>query len=266
MGRLMKIAVVALALAGFLALPAAACAWGPVGATFSGGSLTGLEADPSFTQATVQNFSYGYDDCGTEPAELTCTWRIRMTLGSDPATRCSSATPASQPIWDSGERSGNGSIESGPLAFALEGCRGQTLGAYIETWKTYDPEEQEGPFIVTGSGWSATLFQVRIGNESLREAEEKVIAANPPSRPYAEPPPATLSIGADCRSLTIDSERFVFFFRRLGCHKAVSLARAAYLSGSDPSGYRCQDRPSGGILCRRQGHRKKLFGWRPPKR
>jgi hypothetical protein len=262
---LLKAGMAAAVLAGWMAMPVTAGAT-PTGATFPGGSLTGLVVDEgAFTNGSFQNLAYTYDGCGTQPAEATCTWKVEVTLSSDPASRCSPATPETQLVWSSGTRSGNGSMDSGPVSFALEGCRGQVLSAFVTTAKTFDPDEQEGPWIVIGNGGSYSLFAIGIGAESVKEAENKIIAASPPAQPTAPEPPPRLMVSADCRSLMIGSTRFAFVFRRIGCHKATNIARIAQW-GSRPSGYRCVDRRGGGKRCSRQGNPKKYLEWHLPRR
>jgi hypothetical protein len=73
------------------------------------------------------------------------------------------STPESQLLLDSGEKSGNGLFESGPVSFALEGCRGQILSAYYEEKKTFNPEEEEGPWRPLSQGGGGTLLWIVIG-------------------------------------------------------------------------------------------------------
>jgi hypothetical protein len=259
----LKAGIAAAALAGCLAAPGAAVAT-PTGATFPGGSLTGLVVNEGFTQGSFQNLAFSYDGCGTQPAEATCTWKVEVTLSSDPAGRCNPATPETQQVWSSGTRSGNGSVESGPVSFALEGCRGQVLAGFVTTAKTFDVDEQDGPWIVVGSGGGYSLFAIGIGAESVREAEERIIAASPPAQPASAEIPPRLMVSADCRSLMIGSTRYAFVFRRMGCRKATNIARIAHW-GSRPSGYRCVDR-QGGKRCSRQGNPKKYLEWHLPGR
>ena len=230
-------------------------------ATFSGGSLTGLAVDAGFTQGSFQNLSYRYEDCGTEPAEETCTWELRVSLYSDPARRCVASTPESQLLWDSGKESGNGSVDLGPLSFALEGCRGQILSVYYEAMKTFNPEEEEGPWKTLSSGSSAPLLSIAIGAESFEEAEQRVRAANPAA--HLDPPMVapTLAVSANCRSLKIDSTRYAFVFRSIGCRKATNLATMAHLSGAAPSGYACKAKQGEGKRCWRRGHPEKYLEW-----
>jgi hypothetical protein len=255
-----KAGIAALALAGSVAMPATAVAT-PTDATFNGGSLSGLAVDPVFTQGSFQNLTYRQESCGTESAEANCTWEVQATLYSDPASRCKPSTPETQVIWASGAISGNGSMEAGPVSFALEGCRGQILGGYVKTTKTFNPDEQEGPWKVVGRGWSASLFSIGIGAESVKEAEQKIIEASPPAQPASPALPQRLAISADCRSLKIGVTRYAFVFRRMGCHKAANLATMAYLSGAAPGGYRCGDKPGGGMRCSRQAQPKKYVEW-----
>ena len=168
-------------------------------------------------------------------------------------------------IWASGEKSGNGSVEAGPVSFALEGCRGQILGGYVKTTKTFNPDEQEGPWIVIGRGWTASLFSIGIGAESVKEAEQKIIDANPPAQPTSPALPQRLAISADCRSLKIGVTRYAFVFRRMGCRKAANLATMAYLSDAAPGGYRCEDKPGGGMRCSRRAQPKKYVEWHIPR-
>lgn len=179
------LAVVTLAAAA-IAFPRAAVAE-TSDTTFDGGILTGLSVDPGFTQGSFQNLSYRHESCGTEPAEKTCIWKLWASLYSDPDHRCVPSTPESQPLADSGERSGNGVFESGPVSFALEGCRGQALSVHYEARKTFNPEEEEGPWKLLSSGSSGTLLWIVIGGEEHGEyatPTQWVPPANPlPSSP-----------------------------------------------------------------------------------
>jgi hypothetical protein len=73
----LKVVVTALAVATMVA-PTAAIA-DNTDVTFAGGNLTGLEVDPAFSQGSFQNLSYRHEDCGTQPAEVTCTWEVRVS-------------------------------------------------------------------------------------------------------------------------------------------------------------------------------------------
>ncbi len=230
--------------------------------SFNGGSLTGLVAEAPFSQGSFQNLSYRYDDCGIEPAETTCSWRLRVSLYSDPARRCAPGTPESQLLWDSGERSGNGTVESGPIGFALEGCKGQVLNVYYEAKKTFDPEKEEGPWKVLSSGSGATLIQIGIGGESVEEIERRIREASPAALPASPSLPARLAISANCRSLKIGSSHYSFVFRHMGCHKASNLATMAHVSGGAPSGYACKALEGDGERCWRRGHSEKYVEWR----
>jgi hypothetical protein len=252
----LKAAVTALAVAATVA-PAGAIA-GVTDVTFEGGSLTGLEFDAAFSQGSFQNLSYRHEDCGTQPAEKTCIWELRADIYSDPAWRCVPSTPGSQLLFDSGERSGNGVVESGPLSFVLEGCRGQILSAYYEAKKTFNPEEEEGPWRLLSQGSSGTLFWIVIG-EPLTEPTQWIPTSSPP----AHPDPPALSVGAGCRSLKIGHTRYAFVFRRMGCRKATNLATMAHLSGA-PSGYACRTRQGEGERCWRRGHPERYVEWHLP--
>ncbi len=261
----LKTGAAALAVAA-LAAPATAVGNDTADATFNGGSLTGLTVDAAFTQGSFQNLSYHYGDCGTEPAEETCTWELRVSLGSDPARRCAPSTPESQLLWDSGEESGNGLIESGPLDFPLEGCRGQILSVHYEASKTFNPEEEEGPWKTLSSGSSGLLLSIMIGAESFEETEQRIRAANPPAYPIPPTEVPTLAVSANCRSLKIGSTRYAFAFRRMGCRKATNLATMAHLSGAAPNGYACKAGQGEGKRCWRRGHPEKYVEWHLPSR
>lgn len=250
----LKAVVAALAIAAMVA-PATAIA-DVTDVTFNGGSLTGLTFDSAFSQGSFQNLSYRHEDCGTQPAEETCTWEVRAHLYSNPAWRCVPSTPESQLLFDSGERSGNGAVESGPLSFALEGCRGQTLSAYYEAKKTFNPEEEEGPWKLLSQGSGGPLFWIVIG-ESFEEPTQWIPTSNLPA--YPDPP--ALAVSANCRSLKIGSTRYAFVFRRMGCHKATNLATIAHMSGAAPSGYACRANQGEGKRCWRRGHPEKYVEW-----
>lgn len=257
----LKVAAAVLAVAAMATPPVAVANTTDVG--FNGGSLTGLTVDAPFSQGSFQSLSYSYHDCGTEPAEATCIWELRMSLYSDPARRCVSSTPESQLLWDSGKRSGNGSVESGPLSFALEGCRGQILSIYYEAKKTFNPEEEESPWKTLSSGSSGTLLSIAIGAESFEEAEQRIRSANPASHSTLPDAAPTLAVSANCRSLKIGSTHYSFAFRQMGCRKATNLATTAHASGGAPSGYACKALRGEGERCWRRRHPEKYVEWRP---
>jgi hypothetical protein len=243
-----------------MAVPAAAVAT-VTDATFPGGSLTGLTVDPAFRQGSIQNLSYRYEECGTKAAEKTCTWEVRANLFSGPGQRCEASTPESQLLWDGGEKSGNGLLESGPLSFALEGCKGQVLSVYYEAMKVFDPDAEEGPWKLLSEGTSASLFMIVIGAESSGEAaEQRIVAANPAAHP-APPPAPALAVRADCRSVRIGRSVYAFAYRGMGCHTATSLVTRVHLSGGAPSGYACKAAKGGGRRCWRRGHPEKYVEW-----
>jgi hypothetical protein len=233
--------------------------------SFNGGSLTGLAFDAAFSQGSFQNLSYDYGNCGTEPAEATCTWDLRMSLFSDPARRCmTGGTPESQLLWESGERSGNGTVESGPLSFALEGCKGQVLSIYYGAEKTFNPDEEEGPWKTLFTGSSGTLLSIAIGAESVEEIEQRIRSANPASHSTLPDAAPTLAVSANCRSLKIGGTRYSFAFRQMGCRKATNLAAMAHVSGNTPSGYACKALQEDEKRCWRRGHPEKYVEWHLP--
>lgn len=252
----LTLAAVTLAVAG-IASPAAAVAE-TTDVTFYGGTLTGLTVDPAFTQGSFQNLSYRYESCGTEPAEETCTWKLQASLHSDLTQSCAPSTPGSQLLLDSGERSGNGTFESGPVSFALEGCRGQILSVYYEEKKTFNPDEEEGPWKSLSSGGSGTLLWIVIGGDASKvNPWEPVVHAAPSKAPL------TLAVSANCHSLKIGSTRYSFVFHRMGCRKATKLATTANLTGAAPNGYACRVRGKG-ERCWRRHRPEKYVEWHLP--
>lgn len=223
--------------------------------TFSGGTMAGLTIDSAFTQGSFQNLSYRYEGCGTEPAEKTCTWRLRASLSSDQDDPCPN-TPEPQRLLDSGERSGNGVFESGPVSFALDGCRGQILSVYYEEEKTFNPDEEEGPWKQLSSGGGGTLLWLVIGGDTSTPNPWEPV----PSTSVSHAPPA-LTVSADCRSLKIGSTRYSFAFHRMSCRKATKLATTANITGAAPSGYACEARGKG-KRCWRRHRPEKYVEWR----
>ncbi|HET7507020.1 MAG TPA: hypothetical protein VFJ53_01555 [Solirubrobacterales bacterium] len=249
-------ALLALAL---LMLPAGKAAADDVyQAGWNGGQLTAT-ANADFTEATIESVSASFANCGTDPKETSCTWEAIATLHSGD-DRCNPSTPEDQVVWDSGQQTGNGSISDGPVSFALEGCRGQSLSMRLESMKTYEPG---GPIAKSGGASIFGLFT--FGYHPFEEAERRVIEANPPATIPPPPAPRLVTIADDCRSLTIDDVSYVFSFRRLGCHKASNLMKMRHLSGSAPGGYHCRNvQANGGVICWRIGHPEKHLEWRLP--
>ena len=92
--------------------------------------------------------------------------------------------------------------------------------------------------------------------------------AHRPTRdiPHFEPnfvPIKTFALSPDC-SLRLDSTRYAFAFRQMGCHKAGNLARSRFFSGRAPRGYVCQNLPREGVRCWRRHKPAKFFEWHLP--
>lgn len=236
-------------------------------AGFNGGELI-VSANDAFTAASIHKLSFAFDECGTDPNEESCTWKVEAVLKSDPARRCVPSTPESAVIWESAAQSGNGKVESGLHFFPLEGCRGQTLLVYHEYMKRYRAGEGEPPPPIVSGGLRVQIASVTFGYHPAREAEEAVIRGNPAATiaPHPVPAPSPLRFARGCRSLTIGAARYAFVFKRLGCRTAKNLARMFYISRADPSGYRCLRRPGGRVRCWREGRPTKYVEWRPPRK
>jgi hypothetical protein len=189
---------------------------------------------------------------------VTCTWEVRAHLSSNSAWRCVPSTPESQLLFESGERSGNGVVESGPLSFALEGCRGQILSAYYEEEKTFNPEEEEGPWKQLSQGGGGTLFWIVIGGDTSEANPWEPVLSTIPSKT-----PLTLAVSANCRSLKIGSTRYSFAFHRMGCRKATKLATTANRTGAAPRGYACRAQGKG-EHCWRRHRPEKYVEWHLP--
>lgn len=251
--------------AALLVSPAGAAAIDTYEASFDSGHLTAT-ANEALTEATIESVSVSFDECGTKPAETSCTWEATATLYSHPETRCEPSTPEAQVVWDSGVRSGNGTVSGGPTSFPLEGCRGQTLVFRIEFHKTYEEGGGELPWRTPGgaSEWAMFTF----GYHPLEEAEQRITEAGPPAPlPPFEPNSAgtAFAVTADCRGLIVGNLRYAFAFAQMGCRRASSLARARLSSGRTPAGYRCRSLAAHrGVLCWREGRPKKYLEWRLP--
>jgi hypothetical protein len=250
-----------------LAVPAAN-AEDTYSAAWNGGELL-VTADDDFTEATIQRLTATGEDCETNPEETSCTWELTATLHSDPATRCDPSTPDSQVAWTSGPQSGNGTIEVGPEAFALEGCPGQTLTLTYRFERTYEALPGTEPPLLRITGGGGTWPVLTFGRHPGEEAEAAIVAASPPAEPRPFEPnftPRRLRIAADRDALTIGTTRYVFLFRQMGCRKATDLAQAAYRGGGPPEGYRCAARPGEGRRCWRQGRPARFLEWHLPRR
>lgn len=255
-----------LPLALMLLLPAGAEAADTYEPSWDGGYLTAT-ANAEFTEATIETVSVSFDQCGTEEGELTCTWEARAVLVSHPESRCDPSTPEQQVVWASGEQSGNGTVSDGPTSFPLEGCRGQTLVFELEEKKTYE-EGVKPPWVVISSGtsiWGLFTF----GYHPVAEEEQRIINASPPANPEYPPLqpsfiPRTFALGPDCRTVQLDSTRYVFAFGQMGCHRAGNLAQARFRSGRAPRGYVCQNHSKAGVRCWRRHKPAKFFEWRLP--
>ena len=229
-------------------------------ASWEGGHLNAT-ANTDFTEATIESVSASFDECGTQPTEASCSWEASAILHSHD-DRCNPATPEDQVVWDSGPQSGNGTVSDGPLSFALEGCRGQTLVFKLAQHKSFE-ESSPPPWVVLESASIWPLFT--FGYHPVQEEEQRIINASPPATIPPPPAPSLLTVAADCRSLTIDGVSYVFSFRRIGCHKATDLAKMRHVSDRAPSGYHCRSvAANGGIICWRDGHREKRLEWRLP--
>jgi hypothetical protein len=242
-----------------LLVPASAAAADAYEASWNGGHLIAT-ANTEFTEATIEDVSVSFDECGTATGETSCTWEAVATLHSG-ESRCDPSTPEDQIAWDSGLQSGNGTVSAGPKSFPLEGCRGQSLSMHLEFHKSYD--ETAGPFRITGGGESWSLFT--FGYHPIEEIEQRIIDASTPATIPPPPTPSILTVAADCRSLTIGKVSYAFSFRRIGCRKATNLAKMRHISGKAPGGYHCRNvQANGGVLCWRAGHPEKYLEWRLP--
>jgi len=125
--------------------------------------------------------------------------------------------------------------------------------------KTFNPEEEEGPWKELSQGGGGTLFWIVIG-EPFEEPTQWIPTSNLPA--YPDPP--ALAVSANCHSLKIGSTRYAFVFRRMGCHKATNLATIAHVSGAAPNGYACRAKQGEGKRCWRRHHPKKYVEWHLP--
>ena len=255
--RLLRRLRPAVGLAGLLAatlaltLAAPARASGPDDVAFgNGGGIEGLVVDAGFTQASLQNLHLEFGECGS-PHELTCTWEVHAKLLTATDKDCD-PNAGDAAVWSTGPQSGNGSFDSGPLSFALLGCKGQILALSYEYRTTHGDwgDDPVPPLIRSGGGGTVTF--VHLGYYPLAEAVQIVLNASPAARPEPMPEPPAWRTSADCRSLFVDTTRYVFGFQGLGCGKAFRLALGTRF-GNEPSGYRCVTRPGGGGRCVREG-------------
>lgn len=266
----MRIALVLGALA--LACAAAAPTAVAEDVEFNGGSISGLWEDDAHTQAGFANLHFEFDQCGTQPDELTCVWSIEVVLSTGTRDGCPAVVPAESVLWSSGEQSGNGSVDSGPQSTAPATCQSHQLTVSYEFHKTYGPWEEEEPpppVRITGGGGSFPLLPIGL----VAETEQRIVDASPAAQP--EPMPTSsaksaahrrLRVSRNCRSLFDGSRRYAFKFRRLGCRKATRLARHRW-SGSTPKGYRCAIRRGGKSgRCASRKNPKRFFAWHPPRR
>lgn len=260
----------ALLLAGAaMALPVAtATAHGPADVSFNGGQISGLWEDEARTRFAFDNLHYEFDQCGTLPHELTCTWSIDFILRTGPLDGCPPGEREERVVWSSGERSGNGAVDSGPQGETFPACRSHGLSVAFRHDKTYGPWEEEGPapaFLPISGGGHFPLLPVGI----VAEREREIVDASPPARiePMRVPPSAPrLRVASHCRSLHFDSSRYVFKFRRLGCWKASRLVRRAW-TGATPRGYRCAFKQRREVArCTHRRNPKKFFAWQPPRK
>lgn len=245
-----------------LVLAGTARASGPEDVAIAGGQIEGLEVDRGFTKASFQNLHLEFGECGSLH-ELTCTWEVRAKLITATDKDCDPNAGDSE-VWNSGTQSGNSQFDSGPLSFALLGCKGQILALSYEYQTTHGDwgDDPPPPLIRTGGG--GTIAFVHLGYKPLAEAEQAIINASPAARPEPMPEPLAWRTSADCRSLFVGTTRYVFGFRSLGCAKAFRVAMSTRF-GNEPRGYRCVARPGGGGRCVREGNAKKSVEWHRPR-
>jgi len=242
----------ALAAAAFAALAAAAA--GPVDRPFPGGAISRLAINDGPTQGSFADVSYRYEGCGAQAGETACTWQVDVGLAPEGFELCPSTLEASRTIWSSGEQTADGTVSSGPKAFALRGSPGQVLCVVISQ--------------TASGGSSAVLEAIRIDDDLVSPVEAielKIVRASPPAAPASPSPPTPFFVDPDCHALTIGTTRFVFLYKQIGCRKATNLATMAHLSGSNPGGYRCSAKTAGGMRCSREGHPRKYVEWRLPR-
>lgn len=251
-------------LAGLLALVPAAAAHGPEDVDFGDGSISGLWEDDARTQAGFDNLHYEFGTCGELANELTCAWSVEVVLYSNPKDGCPPVAGSATVVWSSGERSGNGSVDSGPRTVALPPCQGNQLTVAYEYRKTYGPWEGEEPqpWLPTGGGGSFALLPVGVVDTEIRN----IVESSPPARPDPMPvPPPALRASPDCRSLFAGGTRYVFAFKGIGCRKAARIASSTRFGDATPNGYRCALKPGGGGRCVREGNPGRFLEWHPPR-
>jgi len=236
---------------------------GPVDRAFPGGAISQLAIDDGPTQGSFANISYQHDGCGTHTGETACTWQVDVGLAPEGFELCPSTLEAAKTIWSSGEQTANGTVASGPKAFALRGTPGQVLCVILN--QTSSGEVSGWKF---KSGGTTVLHAIRLDDDlvtPIEAAELKIVRASPPAA--IEPPPAATPffVSPDCRALTIGTTHYAFIYKQIGCRKATNLAKMAHLSGADPSGYRCADKTAEGQRCTRKGHPRKYVEWRLPR-
>jgi hypothetical protein len=236
---------------------------GPVDRPFPGGAISQLSINDGPTQGSFASVDYQYGLCGTQPSETACTWRVDVGLAPEGFELCPSTLEPTRTIWSSGEQIANGQVASGPKAFPLKGSPGEALCVVLS--QTSSGEDGGVKF---KSGSSTILQAIRMDDDLVTPVEAvelRIRRASPAALVEPVPTPTPFYVSANCRTLTIGTTRYAFRYRRIGCHKAANLAQAAHLSGTEPGGYRCNDKPSGGMRCSRQGHPGKYVEWRPPR-
>jgi hypothetical protein len=145
-----------------------------------GGSAFGAEgtviaptANATWTLGHVQNLSVTMQACG-EDGVPTCSWAgiagvMAAALGNCPHDW---DTPGVEVIWASVEQTQNGTTESGPRSFSLNGAAGQRLCLYLE--------RRFPPTVATAT---VLLYQ------PLLELMQPPAPLATPSTPQAAPPP-----------------------------------------------------------------------------
>jgi hypothetical protein len=166
------------------------------------GSIEGVAIDPSLTSASVQNFSAGYDQCAAEQSEeLVCSWAAVAMLvppwdsacPANPIFELLRGFPGRQPdatrIW-SESASVDGTVESGPLTFALDGVDDEHLCLYVvrgvELSGGLPPSQERGyvPLVMTSELVASDLLHV-----NLPPSEQAAPASLTP--PVTPAPPLT---------------------------------------------------------------------------
>jgi hypothetical protein len=214
-------------------IPILALLAGPAGAAAESGVITGGTANATWTMGHVDNLKVTMDLCGSD-GQPTCKWNgvagvMPAANGDCPEDWFYPGTTDFKPFWASPNQTVNGTVQSGPRNFNLDGAAGQRVCVYLER-----------TFTATGFSTSFVLVSKLLKQPPETQITKAQISSATRTARFAFKSAGTAS-GFQC-SLTKPGRSPVFggctspkAYSRLGNTTYVFQVRATGPNGVDPT-------------------------------